>query len=231
MGGSTRNSRSRPVSRTVPRRAEQRSSRQGSKPLYCSSRRKITQGREMNRKTRMASALILATTLPISLPSVAFATSPLLSGYGAPGAGEQAILGSTLVGGPRGGGGSGGSPRSGGPSSAGQLGANVAPSGTAYGSSSHAAGSTPRRSSASSGSSPSAKSPQRRDKASQVARHPTDQTSTHPNAYVYSNSLSQASASSPALQLSGSDILLLLGTVAALGLIAALTTRLAGLQG
>ncbi len=37
----------------------------------------------------------------LGLPRTAFAGSPLLSGYGGPGAGEQAILGSTLMGGSR----------------------------------------------------------------------------------------------------------------------------------
>jgi hypothetical protein len=42
-------------------------------------------------------------------PASALAGGPLLSGYGGPGAGDQAILGATLVGGPSGGSGGGGS--------------------------------------------------------------------------------------------------------------------------
>ncbi len=45
--------------------------------------------------------------LAVALPAPALAKS-LLSGYGAPGEGNQAILGSALLNGPRGGGGSGG---------------------------------------------------------------------------------------------------------------------------
>ena len=53
--------------------------------------------------------LVLA--LAVALPSGALASS-LLSGYGGPGQGNQAILGAALVNGPKGGGGSGGSSNS-----------------------------------------------------------------------------------------------------------------------
>jgi hypothetical protein len=48
----------------------------------------------------------IAVALAVALPAPALAKS-LLSGYGAPGEGNQAILGSALLNGPRGGGGSG----------------------------------------------------------------------------------------------------------------------------
>jgi hypothetical protein len=54
----------------------------------------------------IVSILLLASALSAALGSSAPA-SPLLSGYGGPGAGNQAILGSTLLNGPRGGGGGG----------------------------------------------------------------------------------------------------------------------------
>jgi hypothetical protein len=69
-------------------------------------------------------ALALLVTFAAS-PGVAAASS-LLSGYGGPGQGSQAILGSTLVNGPRGGGGSGGSS-----GSTGSLSAITAPASTA----------------------------------------------------------------------------------------------------
>lgn len=50
----------------------------------------------------------LSVTAGLALPGTAFAGSPLLSGYGGPGAGEQQIVGSGFVGG-AGGGGKGGS--------------------------------------------------------------------------------------------------------------------------
>jgi hypothetical protein len=66
---------------------------------------------------RGALVLAAAFALAAATPLVAHA-GPLLSGYGGPGQGNQAILGSTLIGGPGGGasGGSGG-PATGGPGS------------------------------------------------------------------------------------------------------------------
>ena len=59
-------------------------------------------------RTVVARAAFAATVLAMALPSAAVA-GPLLSGYGGPGQGSQAILGSTLLNGPSGGGGSSGS--------------------------------------------------------------------------------------------------------------------------
>jgi hypothetical protein len=80
-----------------------------------------TQGREgMTKHQRTTSILIFATLLVAVLPSAALGNS-LLSGYGGPGEGNQAILGSALVNGPKGGGGSGaGSSGGGGENSVGQ---------------------------------------------------------------------------------------------------------------
>jgi hypothetical protein len=60
-------------------------------------------------------ALGLAGSLAVALAApLAAQAGPLLSGYGGPGQGNQAILGSTLIGGPGGGsGGSGGGPEAG----------------------------------------------------------------------------------------------------------------------
>ena len=57
----------------------------------------------------MCTALALAALLAGALPAApaAAAGGPLLSGYGGPGEGNQAILGSTLIGGPSGGAGGG----------------------------------------------------------------------------------------------------------------------------
>ncbi len=63
--------------------------------------RKGTQGREMNRKIGSHRHWSWRAAMLVSVPAAAFAGSPLLSGYGGPGAGEQAILGSTLIGGIR----------------------------------------------------------------------------------------------------------------------------------
>jgi hypothetical protein len=59
-------------------------------------------------RTVVAGAVFVGTAFAIACPTGAVA-SPLLSGYGGPGQGPQAILGSTLLNGPSGGGGSSGS--------------------------------------------------------------------------------------------------------------------------
>jgi hypothetical protein len=65
------------------------------------------QGREdMKRHRIIAPTTVLpATLLALALMPVSAQAGSLLSGYGGPGAGNQAILGSTLLNGPRGGGG------------------------------------------------------------------------------------------------------------------------------
>ncbi len=85
----------------------------------------------MTRKIWISSALALATAMLVLAPMPAFAGSPLLSGYGGPGAGEQAVIGSTLIGGSRGGGagGSSGSGGSGGAGLPGPAGASTSASG------------------------------------------------------------------------------------------------------
>jgi hypothetical protein len=89
----------------------------------------------MNRKIRIEMALGLALVSIVSaFAPLAASATPLLSGYGGPGAGEQAIVGSMLLGGARGGGSSGGSSDTGGPAGSG-AGAPAA-GGSASGSSS-----------------------------------------------------------------------------------------------
>lgn len=63
----------------------------------------VTQGRErMNPKRTIVATLLSVVVL--ALPAQrALASAPLLSGYGGPGAGEQAIIGAQLVNGPKGG--------------------------------------------------------------------------------------------------------------------------------
>jgi hypothetical protein len=70
--------------------------------------KKGIQGRESMAKLRMILSMVaLVAVSSVAGPSAASA-SPLLSGYGGPGQGNQAILGSALLNGPGGGGGSGG---------------------------------------------------------------------------------------------------------------------------
>lgn len=188
----------------------------------------------MNRKTRMASALTLAGVLLSSFPAPALATSPLLSGYGAPGAGEQTIIGSTLINGPRGGAGSGRSAGTGGSSRATQasageglaVGAETTPPTGAVGKS----GSTGSRGSSGRGASISGRGASIGGGVRRAQRNAPRQTSAYPNKYVYSNSARSAAVSSPALGISSDDLLLLVSMLAGLGLLTALTKRLAGLQ-
>ena len=70
----------------------------------------------MTSQRTISLTLTLLAMLISTAPSSAFA-NPLLSGYGGPGAGSQAILGSTLVGGAGGGGGSAGGTSGGSPGS------------------------------------------------------------------------------------------------------------------
>ena len=183
-----------------------------------------TQGREMNRNIRIASTLALAGVLSVSLPAAAFAGSPLLSGYGGPGAGEQAIVGSTLLGGPHGGAGSGGSSGSGGSGGAGLSGSGGALSGgrgstSIGGRTGLVGGSTSARRRAGSGG------------ASRVAGGAGVQAGrVGTSAFVYPSSLRSASANSPALGVSGGDLVLLAGIVATLALVGTLTIRLARVQ-
>jgi hypothetical protein len=208
-------------------------SRQGEQFSILLKPQKRAQGREMNQKSRMASALILAGVLAVSFPSAVYATSPLLSGYGGPGTGEQAIIGSTLINGSQGGGGSSGSSGSGGSSSSSGIGASEAPNGgglTSPGGSTSRSenggrhGSVGSRGSASpTGNGAGSISGARRDGR-------TSHASKYPNAYVYPDSAQSASVSASTLGISGGDLLVLVGVLGALGLLGALTARLRGLQ-
>jgi len=194
---------------------------------------KGTQGRDMNRIVRIASTLALVGSVFVFAPTVASAGSPLLSGYGGPGGGEQAILGSTLLGGS----GSGGSSASGGSGGAGQGGSggissagpgtNLAPAHeSTRGSSSAGAGTggtaTGRARSRSGGG------PRSTTAGGLRAGRKADAAPTR--AYVYPSSLRQASASSSVLEISGGDLLVIVGTIATLGLLAVLTIRIGRLQ-
>ncbi len=194
--------------------------------------RKGTQGREMNRKIWIASTLALVCAicaLPIAPPAVALASSPLLSGYGGPGAGEQALIGSTLLGGSHGGSGSAGSPRSAAGSS-GSGGSGGAPATANLLSRSGASASAGGAAGGGSGSS-SGHVRGRATAGSQTARN--DGSSASPadaEAFVYPSSPSSAPASSSALDLSSGDVLALVGIAASLALLGALTVRLSRLQ-
>jgi hypothetical protein len=176
----------------------------------------------MNRKIRITSALALAGFLSASAPMAASAGSPLLSGYGGPGSGEQAIVGSTFLGGPHGGAGSGGSSGSAGSGGAGLSGSggtlsgggNSTPTGAGGGRAGSGGSSSARRGAGSGGASQA---------GAQAGR-------AGMSAFAYPSSLRSASAGSPALGISGGDIVLSAGIIAMLALVGTLTIRLGRLQ-
>jgi hypothetical protein len=169
----------------------------------------------MHRSTIRAVGLSLTAALALALAApLAAQAGPLLSGYGGPGQGNQAILGSTLIGGPGGGsGGSGGSSGSGRPSEA-----------AASGSSS--AGSTV---STSAGASAGASSSQRRahggSHAGAGATAPAQPIRGELGRRSY-HGLERAGSS--ALDLSAAEVVYIVLAAAALAVVGVLTRRLAG---
>lgn len=140
----------------------------------------------------------------------AAASSPLLSGYGGPGQGNQAILGATLLNGPSGGGGSGGAGSSNGGGTA-----NTTLTGSTRAAGSEAGG--PQRGSRTSGSRREGK---RAGGASAEGSH----------AYSPSSGLAVGAAAAyatPTLGISGADLVYIFLAMGALVLTAAFTARLA----
>jgi hypothetical protein len=177
----------------------------------------------MNRNIRIASALALAGFVLAVAPLGAYAGSPLLSGYGGPGAGEQAIVGSTFLGGPRGGAGPGGSRGSGGAgnlagfssgSGAARSGAGARGAGQAGGTFASGRGASSKTASDNPG------------RASQTARYQTGRE----RRYVYPSAPASAQSDSSAIDISNGDILPLIGIATTLALLGAFTVRLARLQ-
>jgi|SRR5580693_1694973 hypothetical protein len=179
----------------------------------------------MNRKRRIASILTLTGFLSVMGVSTVFAASPLLSGYGAPGGGEQAVIGSTLLGSAHHGAGSASSGGHSEPSGAtshdsGGLGGGGSGSG---GTPPNSSGGTVAGSRAARGASPS------RERASRLGSGRGTRSREAP-AYVYPSTLRLASSDSSVLAISAGDLLLLIATVAVLVLVGVLTVRLARLQ-
>jgi hypothetical protein len=200
-----------------------------------------TQGREMNCKTRIASVLALAGFLCMSASPPASA-GPLLSGYGGPGGGEQAIIGSALLGGPHGGSGAGGS--SGSRRSEGSKGSRAASRGGSGGNRGGSGGNSGGTASNDSGrgqegasgsTGATAVSSGRAAGNDSSASHIRVNAGPRPRmastaAYIYPRSLRLASADSSALAISGGDLLALIAMIAFLSLVGVLTRRLVRLQ-
>jgi hypothetical protein len=184
----------------------------------------------MSRHSRITASFVVTGLLSTLVSTSAFAGGPLLSGYGGPGAGEQAIVGSTLLNGPSGGSGSGGSSGSPGGSGSGQgsVGGASAGSGPVPASTHGAQAGLTGGVSSSRGNAGS--------RAPQAARHARTGAAADSvggmgaSAFVYPSSLRSASTSSPALGISGGDLLVLLLAIAALALVGALTMRVSRLQ-
>lgn len=173
----------------------------------------------MSRKIRIASTLVFAGFLSVSVPAAASASSPLLSGYGGPGAGEQAIVGSTLLNRPGGGGRPGAPTGQSGSVRSGAAGSTTSQSG--------GAGGGPALSRGASGA---VRGQGGSNSNSDSARPGGEGGGTSASTYLYPNSLRTASADSSGLGVSGKDLLLLLAAVATLTLIGALTIKLVRLQ-
>lgn len=198
----------------------------------------------MHQKIKIVSALVPALALVVCglLPPVALAGGPLLSGYGGPGAGEQSILGSTLVGGSGGGSGSGGASGSGGGSGSGgssggstggsQGGGGAASSTGATGGSSAVDAGPGQAGTAKSRTGEALTRRGRRRLGGSAAVRPGTASVGRAgvNAYVYPTTLHAASYSSPVLGISGGDLLALVVTIATLALLGVLTIRMGRLQ-
>jgi len=155
------------------------------------------------------SITLVAASLLVALPAVAPAlatANPLLSGYGGPGTGNQAILGSALLNGP--------------PSSGGGGGGSSPAGGSATNGASPATSAPPAVGAATGASQPSAQSRRRagEGRASRAARAPA-----HPPAAGANVQTARASA---ALEIPGSDVLYILLVGGALILTGILTRQL-----
>jgi hypothetical protein len=168
-------------------------------------------------KTKQLLILAVATAI-FSLASAAGAlANPLLSGYGGPGEGSQAILGSALIGGP---------PSSGGPSEG--QGPGVTISATAPGGSGAAAGSNTASSGASGGSAArhgAGRGAKPRVHATRAAA-PVGGNRAGDRS-EYSQSAYRSSAGGPALGFSDGDVLIMLLAMLGIAITALVTRRFA----
>jgi hypothetical protein len=178
----------------------------------------------MRRTRRTITILVFLALAGCSLSSAAADAGSLLSGYGGPGQGNQAILGSALINGPSGKGGSGGSRSSsaGGPTSIPATSGNgslIAPSSTAgAGRATTPAG---RAGKASAGAAGGA----RRSGAAGKGAGRTSASGSR--AYTKSSEPARATGGSQPLGLSGADLGYILLALAVLAFTGVLTRRLA----
>jgi hypothetical protein len=174
----------------------------------------------MTRHHRTISIVVFVALLVAATPSMALANS-LLSGYGGPGEGNQAILGSALVNTPKGGGGGGAGGSSGGQVSSSAPAESASPQ-SAGGASSQAGGASGAGKSTSAG----------RAKQRAAARKRGDRGATGSNAgsraVIYPAASSElATGGSRTLGLSGADFAYIILALGVLALTGFLTMRLA----
>jgi hypothetical protein len=201
--------------------------RQGEQLQVLLEPKKGTQGREMNRKIRIAPALALIVGLLVFAAAASASASPLLSGYGGPGAGEQALIGSTLLAGPRGGAGSGGSSGSSGSGGGGSgaSGVSISGGGASGGAGGLRAGSTIGSTTTHGGNGGSSSHP---GTAAATGSQASGRSGSSPP--LYSRAQLSATAGSSMFPTSSGALMLLAGIVAALALLGTLTVRLSRLQ-
>jgi hypothetical protein len=169
-----------------------------------------------HRKIIFIGGFVLA--LVAALPAGALASS-LLSGYGGPGQGNQAILGAALVNGPKGGGGSGNSSSSSGASASGSSGA-AAPTSSSAGSSAGGSGTSSNGRSGSTRHSV-------RGSVGKGGQDSAREASTSTQSFYPASERIAANEQPGTLALSGADVLYIVLALGLLGLIGVLTRRLA----
>lgn len=191
----------------------------------------------MSCKGRIVMVLVSLGLASAAASPVAFAGSPLLSGYGGPGAGEQAVIGATLIGGA--GGGSGGGSGSGSSSGSGGSGSTSTDGGSgSTGSGTTSAVTGGSSAGKSSGGGAAGKGATSATRGNRGGSRTTGSTSVsdeasmgvQTRAFVYPIGLRSASTGSSAMGISGSDLLLFLAVIASLALVAVATLRLSRLQ-
>jgi hypothetical protein len=170
----------------------------------------------MTRHQRTISILVFAALLTAALPSAVLGNS-LLSGYGGPGEGNQAILGSALLNAPKGGGGGGGDSGGGGASlsqASGTQTGEAAPSRPAHGSSAGTKGSAGRAGKSA--------------RATKTARRGATSHAAQSASVVYpAASREETTGGSRALGLSDADFVYIILALGVLALTGFLTVRVA----
>jgi hypothetical protein len=171
--------------------------------------------------------LALLAILAVHAPA-ALAGGPLLSGYGGPGAGAQAIIGGTLLNGPSGGSGGGSGGSSGGSSSPGSSSSSSSSSSLPTGASGVATGGGGQAASGGSGSRGASPSPRHGGGRDSASGGPST-GSTGASSPSHPEASEAASVSAGASWFTGGDLLALALAAGVLALVVVATVRLSGM--